>query len=248
MLFEDDSLLALSKPARLLASAEATQPSHLPNLLKLLHEGISNGKGWARQRGLSYLMNVNRLDFEVSGILLFAKSKSVFIKLADIFGSETCHRNYIAICRGEPKADQFTIDAKLVISSVGVPPVRVDPRQGKNARTLVKVIERFNGWALINCEPSHDRLDQVQAHLRYVNLPVAGASVYGGQPFFLSAIKPNYRLKPTRTERPLLDRTALHAEQLVFPHPGTNEVLTLTAPWPKDLVVAVKYLRKFGKT
>jgi RluA family pseudouridine synthase len=246
VLFEDDSLIALAKPARLFTSPEVGQ-SHLPSLLKLMHEGIAAKKSWAQQRGLSYLMNLNRLDFEVTGIMLFAKSKSAFLKLANQFGSENCGRKYIAVCRGEPKADQFVIDARLTTSSTGSPPVRVDAQRGKMARTSVTVLERFNRWNLVRCEPSHDRLDQVQAHLRHARLPIVGASAYGGQPLFLSSLKPNYRLKPMRTERPLLNRTALHAEEIAFAHPATNEMLVLHAPWPKDFTVALKYLRKFGE-
>ena len=59
-------------------------------------------------------------------------------------------------------------------------------------------------------------------------------------------MKQDYRLKPGRTERPLLARVTLHAEQLVLPHPVTGETVTITSPWPKDLRVAVKYLREFA--
>jgi 23S rRNA-/tRNA-specific pseudouridylate synthase len=59
-------------------------------------------------------------------------------------------------------------------------------------------------------------------------------------------LKREYRLKPNQTERPLIDRTALHAEALTLSHPVTNEPLTITSPWPKDLTVAVKYLRKYA--
>jgi hypothetical protein len=59
-------------------------------------------------------------------------------------------------------------------------------------------------------------------------------------------LKTGYRLKPNRQERPLLDRAALHAEQLTLPHPVTNELLTITAPLPKDLSVALKYLRRYA--
>ena len=62
----------------------------------------------------------------------------------------------------------------------------------------------------------------------------------------LSRLKNNYRLKPNRTERPLLSRPALHAEELTLPHPVTARPLTITALWPRDLTVAVKYLRRYA--
>jgi 23S rRNA-/tRNA-specific pseudouridylate synthase len=82
--------------------------------------------------------------------------------------------------------------------------------------------------------------------LRHAGFPVVGDELYGGKPLWLSRLKPNYRLKPGHEERPLLSRAALHAEELTLPHPVTGEVLTITAPWPKDLKVALKYLRQFA--
>jgi hypothetical protein len=62
----------------------------------------------------------------------------------------------------------------------------------------------------------------------------------------LSRFKSNFRLKPGHTERPLMSRLALHAESLTVPHPVTGESVAITAPWPKDLAVAVKYLRRYA--
>jgi hypothetical protein len=72
--------------------------------------------------------------------------------------------------------------------------------------------------------------------------------LYGGKPLLLSRLKSGYRLKPGHTEKPLLDRVALHAEELTLPHPVSNETVKIVAPWPKDLVVAVKYLRQYAAT
>ena len=91
-----------------------------------------------------------------------------------------------------------------------------------------------------------DRVHQVRAHLLSVRLPVVGDGLYGGWPLLLSRLKPNYRLKPKHTERPLIDSAALHAETVTLPHPVSGASLTITAPWPKDLTVAVKYLRRYA--
>ena len=63
---------------------------------------------------------------------------------------------------------------------------------------------------------------------------------------WLSRLKKEYRLKPGREERPLISRVALHSEQLELPHPISGETVTITAPLPKDLRVALKYLREFS--
>ena len=83
-------------------------------------------------------------------------------------------------------------------------------------------------------------------HLRQAGLPIVGDTLYGGSPLLLSRLKTDYQLKPGKTERPLIDRVALHAEELRLAHPVTGVEVVITAPWPKDLTVAVKYLRRYA--
>ena len=101
VLFEDDHLLALDKPARMLTSPDRYDPQR-PNLMKLLHAGIERGVPWAKQRGLSYLMNAHRLDFETSGVILLAKTKSMLVALANLFGSGKTAKSYVALVHGNP--------------------------------------------------------------------------------------------------------------------------------------------------
>ena len=246
VLFEDDHLLALDKPAGLLVSADR-RDLEKPNLVKLLHAAIADGLSWVKQRGLSYLMNAHRLDAETSGVILFAKNKSSLVYLANRFGTETPIRRYLALVRGDPAQEQFEVDAKLAPNTVQLGLMRVDPKEGKRSRTKFQVLERFSRWTLLRCEPLTDRTHQIRVHLRYVGSPLVGDRLYGGKQLLLSRLKTGYRLKPNRLERPLLDRAALHAEQLTLPHPVTNELLTITAPLPKDLSVALKYLRRYAQ-
>ena len=80
VLFEDEFLLAVNKPDLFLTSPGRDQASR-PNLVALLHAAIERGAPWAKARGLTYLLNAHRLDFETSGVLLLAKSKPVLVKL-----------------------------------------------------------------------------------------------------------------------------------------------------------------------
>jgi len=244
VLYEDGDLLALDKPIGLPVSAVRDEPNR-PNLMQLLHSGIGEGKPWATVRALSYLMNAHRVDLDVGGVLLLAKSKSVLVKLANLFGSETPAKRYVALAQGSPKEERFEVGAKLGIHPARAGFVRVDARHGKRARTRFQVLERFAGWTLLHCELLTDRPHQIRVHLQNLGLPLAGDSLYGGQPLLLSDLKSGYHLKPHKTERPLIARPALHAEQLALPHPQTGEMVTITAPWPKDLNVAVKYLRRY---
>ena len=124
----------------------------------------------------------------------------------------------------------------------------VDAKNGKKSKTRFEVLETFPrcGYALLKCEPLIGRTHQIRAHLRYAGFPVVGDELYGGKPLWLSRLKPNYRLKPGHEERPLLSRATVHAEELSLPHPVTGATVTITAPCPKDLKVAVKYLRRFA--
>jgi RluA family pseudouridine synthase len=246
VLFEDEHLLALDKPAGLLTSPDRYDPLR-PNLMKLLHTAIAGGKPWARERQLEYLMVAHRLDGETSGVILLAKNKPALIALANLFGSEKPAQKYVALAQGRAAEDQFEVDAKLAPHPVTTGLIHVDPKNGKKSKTRFAVLEKFDGWTLLKCEPLISRNHQIRVHLRHAGLPVVGDELYGGKPLWLSRLKPNYRLKPGHEERPLFSRAALHAEELGLPHPVTGATVTITAPWPKDLKVAVKYLRQFAK-
>ena len=245
VVYEDADLLALDKPGGLLTSPDRYDPNR-PNLMKLLHAGIAENKAWARERGLTYLANAHRLDFETSGVILLAKNKPALVQLADLFGAEKPVKKYVALVQGSPAEEEFEVDAKLGPHPVKVGMMRVDPKHGKKSKTKFFVMERFSKWALLRCEPLTGRTHQIRIHLRHAGLPIVGDELYGGKPLWLSRLKPNYRLKPGREERPLMARVALHAEQLELKHPVTGETISITAPWPKDLTVAVKYLRQFA--
>jgi len=248
VLYEDEHLLALNKPALLLSSPDRYDPQR-PNLMKLLHADISRGAAWVKARaGLAYLANVHRLDYETSGVILLAKSKAVLIKLVELFGSEKPLKEYVALTQGIPPADEFATDAKLAPHPARPGIMRVDPKQGKKSKTQFTVLERFSHHTLVQCRPLTGRTHQIRVHLRHVGLPIAGDRVYGGRPLLLSQLKADYRLKPGQEERPLIGTTALHAERLRLAHPVTDELIEIVAPWPKDLTVAVKYLRRYAKT
>jgi 23S rRNA pseudouridine1911/1915/1917 synthase len=245
VLCEDDHVLALDKPSGLLTSPDRHDPLR-PSLIQLLHAGIAEGKPWARTRALKYLMPAHRLDSETSGVLLLTKSKTALVLLANLFGAETPSLQYIALVQGAPREEEFEVEMKIGPHPMKAGLMRVDPKHGKRARTRFRVLERFSLQALLQCEPQTARPHQVRVHLRHIGCPIVADALYGGRPLFLSQLKRDYRPKQTQPERPLIGRVALHLEQLRIPHPITAETLTLTAPWPKDLKVGVKYLRRFA--
>lgn len=248
VIYEDEFLLALDKPAGLLTSPDRYDPTR-PNLMKLLHAGIADQKPWARERNLGYLSNAHRLDFETSGVILLAKSKPVLVALADMFGSEKPLKLYVALVSGVPANEKFEVDAALAPHPVKLGVMRVDPKHGKKSRTKFEVLENFPnfGYALLRCKLVTGRTHQIRVHALHAGLKVVGDGLYGGKPLWLSRLKKDYRLKPGHEERPLISRVALHAEQLQLKHPENGANLTISAPWPNDLTVGVKYLRKFSQ-
>jgi RluA family pseudouridine synthase len=247
ILFEDPHLLALDKPAGLLVSPDRYDAAR-PNLMKLLHRDLERGAAWARERGLQYLMNAHRLDFPTSGVLLLAKDKPTLVALANQFGTDKPVKIYAALVRGAAKEASFECDAKLAPHPLRPAYIRVDPKNGKRARTIFTVREAFDGYLLLECHPVTGRTHQIRAHLKHLRLPLVGDELYGGAPLWLSTLKQAYRLKPGQTERPLIARVALHAEQLILPGAGADELagVRIEAPWPKDLAVSVKYLRRYA--
>jgi len=245
VLFEDEHLLAIDKPRGLLTSPDMAAPER-PSLIELMHRAIRDGKPWTKVRGLVYLANAQRMDPEIGGVLLLARSKAVLIKLANLLSAEKPYRHYLALSQGEPSSERFEMG-----SSIGPFPgregmMRVDPKNGKRARTIFEVKERFEGYTLIRCEAWTERRHQVRVHLHNLGLPVVGDRRYGGKPLLLSRLKRDYRLKPGKEERPLIDDAAVHLEEITIEHPVTAAPLAIRAELPKELTVAVKYLRRYA--
>jgi 23S rRNA pseudouridine1911/1915/1917 synthase len=246
VLFEDDHLLALDKPARLLTSPD-TENLARPSAMKLLHTAIAEKKPGAVERGLDYLNNANHLDSDATGVLLLAKNKSAFITLANLSSSEKVQTKYVALVYGQPLENEFEVNTKISPHPVKPGVMRVDAT-GKMAQTRFTVLENFSraGCALLHAETSLERMHQIRLHASHVGLKIVGDELYGGKPLWLSRLKKDFRLKPGREERPLLSRATLHLGELNFPHPVTKETIVIKSEWPKDLRVALKYLRQLG--
>lgn len=245
VVFEDEHLLALNKPAGLLSSPDRYDPKR-PNLMALLHTGIAKPAQWARARNLTYLANAHRLDFDTTGVFLTAKSKDVLRALADQFGSEKPHKVYYAIVQGHPAEPVFEVDARLAHCERRLGAMRVSAKQGKKSITRFELVETFRSWSLIKCLPLTGRTHQIRVHLQHAGLPIVADQLYGGGPLLLSQLKRGYRVKPGELERPLAGTLALHAASLEIEHPVAGGRFTITAPMPNAMEVALKYLRKFA--
>jgi len=121
----------------------------------------------------------------------------------------------------------------------------VNSHRGKPARTVVTVLKSFEGYTLVEASSETERTHQVRVHLAALGYPVACDPLYGdGKPILLSSIKRRWKGDPFE-ERPLLSRTALHAASIEFPHPRTNKIIRVEAPYPKDLRATLAQLEKW---
>ena len=246
VLHEDDHVLALDKPAGLLVSPDRLAPER-PSLTKLLQEAIAAAKPWARERNLTYLATAHRLDADTSGVLLLAKNKPALVALADQFGTDRPVRRYVALVQEAPTDDSFDVSEKIAPHPIRAGFMRIDPRNGKKSKTEFEVIEKFSRWSLVRCIPRGERAQQIRLHLSHAGFSVIGDELYRGKNLWLSRLKKDFYLKPGREERPLISRIALHSEELNLTHPATGEPLIIKSELPKDLRVALKYLRQFAK-
>ena len=231
IIFEDENILAIDKPAHLLVLPDRYNQT-LPNLYNMLKEEIGE------------IFVVHRIDKETSGVIAFAKNAETHAKLNSQFEQREVEKTYQAIVHGTPKDDNGIVDIPISESQRHPGIMKVDEKRGKPSKTIYKVIERFDGYALVEVKPATGRMHQIRVHLASVGLPIICDRIYGdGKPFFLSQVKPKYFSEGD--EKPLLSRTALHAESISFVHPKTSERMSFTAEMPKDMRSVLNYLRKF---
>lgn len=238
VLFEDDALIAFDKPAGLLPAPDARDRSR------------ENLQDLARARLGPDAALVHRLEADMSGVVLYAKTKPALDFLSGQFQAKTAGKTWHALTVGAPAADEFTVEL-FMKEDEGRPGVMcVVKKHGQASATEFTVREKFPrpagraSFALVECRPVTSRPHQVRLHLAEAGAPVLNDPVYGdGTALLLSDLKRGY--KGQADERPLLARLALHAGGLAFTHPVTRERLALQSPWPKDFEVALKYLRKF---
>ncbi len=230
IIFEDDDILVLDKPAPFLVLPDRFD-AELPNMFTILNEVY--GK----------IFVVHQLDKETSGVIIFAKTAEAHAILSEQFAQHTVKKLYSAIVVGNYKKPTGTIN--LPISEGRHRKMRVDFSNGKESVTHYSIAEELQGYALVEIRPEIGRTHQIRVHMNAINTPILSDELYGkGRNFFLSNIKLNYKFAGEE-EHPLLSRTALHASSITCIHPTTKEEQTYVSSLPKDMNLVMKYLRKF---
>ncbi len=199
ILFENQDLIALDKPEKL-ASIPERNPRK-PSLLQLLNERFGRR-----------MYVVHRLDKEVSGVILFAKTPAAHRHLCLLFEKRRVGKTYVALVHGWMDASRGTID--LPLRRFGSGRMGVDEAAGKPCRTDYAVRGRIGGFTALEVYPHTGRKHQIRAHLFRLGHPVAGDRLYGD-----------------RAEQAAFPRLMLHAWKIEFESPS-GEPLQIESPLP----------------
>lgn len=211
ILYEDEELLAVNKPAGMVVHPAVGHPCHTFVNALLFHCRYLE-KGESLRPGI-----VHRLDKETSGVLLAAKTPKMHADLIELFSTRQIEKHYLAICLGNP-------GHATVTTAIGRHPIRrkemaVVEEGGKTAITRFKTLKTHAHLALVEMDLITGRTHQIRVHMKHHGTPILGDPLYGC---------------PTANQKYHVQRQLLHAHTLSFTHPRTGEKLVLTAPPPSD--------------
>lgn len=224
IVYEDAHLLVVNKPKGMVVHpAPGNYTGTLVNAL-MYHCGddLSGINGELRP-GI-----VHRIDKDTSGLLVVAKSDIAHNGLSEQIRDHSFTREYLAVCYGNLKEDERTVDAPIGRHKIDRKRMCVTQLNAKPAVTHITVLERYSGFTYIRCRLETGRTHQIRVHLSYIGHPLAGDPVYGPAKVIAD-----------------LNGQCLHAYKLGFIHPVTGEYLEFTAD-PPDVFHA--FLEKLRRT
>jgi 23S rRNA pseudouridine1911/1915/1917 synthase len=234
ILYEDESLLVIDKPAGMVVHPAAGHAGGtLVNAL-LHHCRDLSGIGGVLRPGV-----VHRLDKETSGLLVVAKSDEAHRGLAGQFKRHEVKKTYQALVYGNPKTDGGRIEAAVGRHPTDRKRMSTQSHRGRSAVTIWRIRERYGVAALLEVDIETGRTHQIRVHLTDLGHPVVGDRVYGGTGRIRTVGDP-----AARTRMKALERQALHAWRLIFSHPVTGEKMQFSAPLPEDMAGLCAFLRE----
>lgn len=213
---EDQYFLALNKDA---------QTTSVPGPANSTTTLANRALGYAQQQSQPYVPHIlTRLDFDTSGVVLFAKSNFIQSMVQDQITNHTMRKEYLAVVSGELPDDHGMIDLPLKKESYESARRIVAP-DGKPSQTEYWVQERFENTTMIRVRLHTGRTHQIRAHFAHLGFPLVGDKLYGG---------------PTQ----LIHRQMLHAAHLELRNPFTDQPESFNAPLPNDFQNVLIHLRK----
>ena len=209
VVYEDADLLVINKPQGMTVHpANGVYTGTLVNAL-LYHVQDLSGINGVLRPGI-----VHRLDKDTSGLLVVAKNDVAHVELQRQIQSKECKRIYLALLEGNLKTDSGFVDQPIGRSKSDRKKMDVT-RDGRSALTYYTVLERFQGYTLVQFELKTGRTHQIRVHAKFLGHPVVGDKTYG-------YAKCRWKL----------DGQLLHACRLSFTHPTMGELMSFSAPCP----------------
>lgn len=221
VVYEDEQVIVINKQRGLVVHPAAGNWSG--TLVNALMEHVDDleGIGGALRPGI-----VHRLDKDTTGLLVVAKTEQAMESLTNQIRLHTAQRIYWALVHGNTLPETGRVEAPIGRHPSDRKRMAVNTRNGKEATTHFRVLERFKGYSLVECRLETGRTHQIRVHMSFIGHPVVADPVYG-----------------TRKAHLGMEPQALHARQLGFHHPVSGEWLQLTAEPPTDMVSVIEALR-----
>lgn len=231
VLFEDDSLLVVDKPAGVIVNrADTVKTDTVQDWAEQkLHIQVTPGQPWGdafeSRAGIAH-----RIDKETTGILLIGKTPEAFANLQAQFKDRTVKKTYCALVHGRVETPDGTINAPIGRLPWNRERFGIVPG-GKEAITTYRVVKHLDcvdpdgnqeKITLVELHPETGRTHQIRVHMKYINHPLLGDYLYAGR-------------KTSRGDREWATRVMLHAWKLTCAHPSTSQLLDFEAPMPHDM-------------
>ena len=242
IVFEDDALVVINKPAGM-----------------VVHPGHGNYSGTLVNGLLHHFQNlptnsnerpglVHRIDKDTSGLLVVAKTEVAMTHLAKQFFDKTSEREYLALVWGDPNEDKGTITGHIGRHPKNRLQMAVFPEgdQGKPAITHYEVVERLRYVCLVTCQLETGRTHQIRAHMKHIGHTLFNDARYGGDVLLKGTHFSKYKQFVDNCFK-ILPRQALHARTLGFVHPYTNKFMQFEAPVPEDMALAIQKWQHYVK-
>lgn len=223
ILYEDDSLMVVNKPKDMVVHPSAGHLSGtLVNAVLFHCKGNLSGINGIMRPGI-----VHRIDKDTTGALLICKTDTCHRILAEQLKVHSITRKYRAVVQGNLKDDEGTIEGPVGRHPADRKKMAINYKNGKEAVTHYRVLERFGNATYIECQLETGRTHQIRVHMASIGHPLLGDTTYG------SAKNPYH-----------LQGQALHAMVLGFLHPVTNTYMEFTAPLPEYFLKLLEKSRK----
>ncbi len=207
ILYEDEHLIVVNKPAKLLSVA--TDREKTRTAYHMVTDYVK------ARRVDDRIFVLHRLDRDTSGVLMFARDAQTKELFQARWNEIVTRRGYLAVVEGVPKPAQDTIRSYLVETDTHLSFSGAPGKGAKEAVTSYQILKAGNGYALLDISIETGRKNQIRVHMKEKGCPVAGDKQYGA------------RTNP-------IGRLCLHASELSFTHPATGEPVTFKAKMPRD--------------